>query len=943
MPAFEPKQFGRFYLIEKLAVGGMAEIYKAKTFGVDGFEKQCAIKRILPHCSADKDFINMLVDEAKLSVLLSHANIVQVYDLGKVGDDYFISMEFISGINYRDIMYRCREKGIKIPLDIAVYIISEMCKGLDYAHRKTDENGSPLNIVHRDISPQNVLISYEGEVKIVDFGIAKAAMNISHTMAGILKGKIAYMSPEQALGKSVDYRTDIYSAGIILYESVTGKKLYTGESQFEVLKKIRTTKIDTTKLPPEIPHRLQEIMAKGLAYFPKDRFQSAGDMQIELTKYLYSTYLDFSPQKLAAFVKDIFTTEIEEHKKELIKEVKLEAQTSSMNIAEEALQEDLVQRHETAVTLHVPQQPAAHPHAGPVKVKKVKEQASGEETTSGSSQKIAIEKSRRSSSQIIAILAIVLIAAVAGLGFWKFVYPRLIAKPTPTPIPIAVQDFGTVNIISNPPGAKVFLDGTDTDQLTPTKLEKLTLKKEYAVRLTKDNFQETSTTFTLQSPEPVIVPMELKPQVPVTPPTPVLGKVSIASTPSGASVWLDAIDTGKKTPAELTELKLNQDYKITLKLDKYLDIVEPVNLKDATTKQLSLTLKPVPVVVKAEPVQEIKESSISVSSTPNGASIFLDGKSTGLVTPNTIKNLKVGGTYKIGLVLKSYDDIVKNITIKTETPVTIQETLKKSAETTSATITSNPSGARIFLDGRDTRRSTPSTLSGLKANSSHTVRLTKQGFEPTTRSFTTAEKQTITVAATLKEAAVKPEPIKPEPIKPEPVKPEPVKPEPVKPEPIKPEPIKPIKPEPTKPEVGGTGSIRVTSSPSGAEVFINSEYKGTTPVTVTVPAGTRKVVVTKGAGQSFSTTVNVGNGETKSVNARLESTQGDIVVSSTPSRATVLLDGSPLGKTPLTIRKVSRSGGHSISVQLDGYRSQSRSFTFDEGDEKKFHFTLEEQ
>ena len=169
MAEFEPKQFGKYYLLEKLAVGGMAEIYKSKTFGVDGFEKLLVIKRILPHCAADKEFITMLIDEAKLSVLLSHANIVQVFDLGKVGEDYFIAMEFIHGINLRDILYRNRNAGKPLPVDISAYVISEICKGLDYAHRKTDNQNKPLGIVHRDISPQNILISYEGEVKIVDF------------------------------------------------------------------------------------------------------------------------------------------------------------------------------------------------------------------------------------------------------------------------------------------------------------------------------------------------------------------------------------------------------------------------------------------------------------------------------------------------------------------------------------------------------------------------------------------------------------------------------------------------------------------------------------------------------------------------------------------------------------------------------------------------------
>src|SRR3990167_9510501 len=173
MNTFKPQPFGKYLLLEKLAVGGMAEIYKAKTFGAEGFEKLLALKKILQHAAADKEFINMLVDEAKLSVLLSHANIVQVYDLGKVGDDFFISMEYINGVNLRDLLYRLREQNQKLPQEFAVYIASEVLKGLDYAHRKTDSQNRPLGIVHRDVSPQNILLSYEGEIKIVDFGIAK--------------------------------------------------------------------------------------------------------------------------------------------------------------------------------------------------------------------------------------------------------------------------------------------------------------------------------------------------------------------------------------------------------------------------------------------------------------------------------------------------------------------------------------------------------------------------------------------------------------------------------------------------------------------------------------------------------------------------------------------------------------------------------------------------
>ena len=342
MSDFEPKQFGKYLLLKKLAVGGMAEIYRAKTYGVDGFEKELVIKRILPHCSADKDFIDMLIQEAKLTVLLSHANIVQVYDFSKVGDDYYIAMELIHGVNMRDIVYRCREKNATLPTAIAVYIASEICKGLDYAHRKTDQNNQPLDIIHRDISPQNILVSYEGEVKIVDFGIAKAQMNISHTLAGILKGKIAYMSPEQAMGKKVDKRTDIFSVGILLYEMLTGTKLFTGESQFEVLKKIRTTRITEESLPESIPDQLKPIVVKALAYEPDDRYLTAGDMQIDLTKYLYTNHVDFSPRKLSASVKDLFSEELRAEQEFRAREVAAEVLSSTMNVEEGAKQVSLV-------------------------------------------------------------------------------------------------------------------------------------------------------------------------------------------------------------------------------------------------------------------------------------------------------------------------------------------------------------------------------------------------------------------------------------------------------------------------------------------------------------------------------------------------------------------------------------------------------------------------
>lgn len=298
MASFEPRPFGKYFLTDKIAVGGMAEIYKAKTFGVDGFEKVLAIKKILSHYSNDKDFITMLTDEAKLVVNLSHANIVQVYDLGRVNDDYFISMEFIDGINLRELIERSLELKEKIPTDIAIYVSSEVSKGLDFAHSKKDSFGSALNIVHRDVSPQNILVSFDGGVKIVDFGIAKAAMNLSHTHDGILKGKVNYMAPEQAFGKPIDGRCDVFSLGLVFYELLTGEKLFTGESQMEILKAIRNTKITAAFLRQKVTETLQPILSKALAYSVKERYATAADMQVDLTRILYLHYSGFTPHRL---------------------------------------------------------------------------------------------------------------------------------------------------------------------------------------------------------------------------------------------------------------------------------------------------------------------------------------------------------------------------------------------------------------------------------------------------------------------------------------------------------------------------------------------------------------------------------------------------------------------------------------------------------------------
>ena len=238
MSEVNPVRFGKYLLLEMIATGGVAQLFLAKITGVEGFEKLVAIKMILPHLSGEKELVTAFIDEAKLAALLSHQNIAQIYDFGLMENSYFIAMEYLFGKDLRHILQKAKEKEMPLGLEQALYITSRICSGLDYAHKMADFQGKPLHIIHRDISPQNILITYQGEVKIVDFGIAKAASQSTVTSDGAIKGKVAYMSPEQASGEKIDHRSDIFSTGILLYEMLTQKRMFTGDT-LEILDKAR--------------------------------------------------------------------------------------------------------------------------------------------------------------------------------------------------------------------------------------------------------------------------------------------------------------------------------------------------------------------------------------------------------------------------------------------------------------------------------------------------------------------------------------------------------------------------------------------------------------------------------------------------------------------------------------------------------------------------------
>lgn len=311
-----PVPFGKYELISRLAAGGMAEIFLARTKSIQGFEKYLVIKKILKNRTSDPEFVRMFLDEARVAATLDHPNIVQIYDVGHIDNEYYIAMEYLRGHNLIEIVRAGAKLGYsKPPLEHVMSILSGVCAGLHYAHDKRDFQGRPMEIVHRDVTPQNIVISFDGAVKVVDFGIAKAATREVETLAGTLKGKIGYMSPEQCRGLAVDRRSDIFAVGIILYELTTGKRLYHERSDFETLKKIIEGPVPSPRdILPFYPAALNAIVVRCLQKSADDRYQTARDLHADLDAFSRDNQLVTGTVPLAQYMERIFADELAAHK-----------------------------------------------------------------------------------------------------------------------------------------------------------------------------------------------------------------------------------------------------------------------------------------------------------------------------------------------------------------------------------------------------------------------------------------------------------------------------------------------------------------------------------------------------------------------------------------------------------------------------------------------------
>lgn len=581
-----PQRFGKYTLLRKLATGGMAELFLALHRSVAGFEKLVVIKRILPAMNQDKAFIDMLLHEARIAATLSHPNIVQTFDVGMIDGTYYIAMEHIHGEDLRSIVRQMKKMGVvEFPLPHALAVIIGQCSGLAYAHEKRDLEGRPLEIVHRDISPQNVVVTFSGDVKIVDFGIAKSGAKIGEdTKSGQLKGKVPYMSPEQAAGEEIDWRSDIFATGVMLFELTTGRRLFKGASEYETLKLICEKEYPLpSQVRPGFSPRLERIVMKALAKKREERYQTAREMQADLEAFVRDERIPVSQIALGEWMGRLFKEKIAQQK-EALQDIKQLADVIAAHVDDE-----------NRLTGEFGPQSSIMPSAPA---------ASRTVTTAGQA------KGKRGGVWIGALAVV----ALGGAGAFFYVHSKQQA-----PVPVAAtaapsatapepdKNHGVLAITSDPPGAAIWIDGDLRRETTPARLEKLPVGATLHLRLTKDGFEPVKQ-------EVVIGDAENKLEATLR-----KGSVTLvvkANVPSFA-IWVD----GKSVPGPKVEgLSAGEEHKVVVGAAGYAAKTSTFSAGQGETKTIELTLD------KARPGDTSGSSGASAPSTERPAAAGGSGK-----------------------------------------------------------------------------------------------------------------------------------------------------------------------------------------------------------------------------------------------------------------------------------------------------------------------------
>lgn len=506
------QKLGQYQLLEKIAQGGMAQVYKAKTVDQAGFEKLVVIKRILPHIAEDPEYIEMLVDEAKIAVNFNHGNIAQIYDLGRVGDDYFIVMEYADGKTFSQIKKRLLSLDKQFPIDILLYCMIEVCHALSYIHNKRDSSGRPLGVVHRDVSPQNVILTYAGTVKLIDFGVAKARYKEGQTEHGVLKGKFAYMSPEQSKAHGVDHRSDVFSMGTLLWEMVTGERLFKRKTNQETIKAIQKGKFEpASKLRKQLTRDFDKIIRKALQLKPKNRYQDASEMAFELEKLLFKVNPDFKPVYASEFVYKLFGPDDEEV--DLPNHIFVKEETPHTKVKDKPIEDEVTEKED------LPDAPTPI-----VNLKRKKKWANP--YTWG----------------VAAIILLFLVGMSYVYSVNKFSRSYLVLEGITDDMHILLNEERVLNMED------------------PILLQS---QKEYKLIISQKGYQTLQKSFVLNSGETKTLTVKMKKRKPL------FGSLLVTSTPAGATVYIDNRQIKNKTPTEIPLLRYNKTYKLGLFLEGY--------------------------------------------------------------------------------------------------------------------------------------------------------------------------------------------------------------------------------------------------------------------------------------------------------------------------------------------------------------------------------------
>ena len=562
---FKPHAFGKFFLLQRLAVGGMAEIYRARVVGAAGFEKELVVKRILPNRSRDQGFISMLVNEAKLTVQLTHSNIAQIYECGIIEGTYFIAMELVNGVSMKEVMQAFTRTGVTIAPEQAIYMVLQLLLGLDHAHRKTDGQGNALKIVHCDVSPDNCLVSFEGEVKLLDFGIARAATGLSNYKEGMLMGKLGYVAPEQAsLETRWDHRVDIFAAGIILYELLTKQKPFPKSTDVDSLVVSRKIKVvPVTTIDPRLPKELDQILGKALAYDPAKRYADARAFAEALVDVLFPTPHSAISDHLNKQMHQVFGDRIAKQHQARAHDALIMKVLGNLADRSQA-----AQRLAAGAAGALP--PGSMPDAGaPPELEPLAMPAEPQpdlRTPSGSrSMRRPVVVMRGAAWPVVVLVA--LLAALAGAaGSW-------LGGP--------YLRRGSLVVTSEPSGAEISLDGAPTGQRTPAVIENVAVNQPHEVVLSGPRLRATPVAV---KPEPGRLSLRVHARLGTS-----FGAIVVTSDPPGAAVRIDDRPAGV-TPITIGEVRLDQRHRIDLRLSGYeIDQVVILPEKDGTSVQRTLT------------------------------------------------------------------------------------------------------------------------------------------------------------------------------------------------------------------------------------------------------------------------------------------------------------------------------------------------------------------